>query len=951
VYKKQDSRRFPMERTAMNRSLFAAAALLLALPLSAQDSPADKLQALPDFKIEHVLRADAKIHGSWISMTRDPKGRLLLAGQRNQPVTRLTIKDGKVEKEEILKLPVSEIMGMLFAHGALYVNGGGKDSAGKSAGYGLFRLKDTKDTGEFDSVELLREWQGGAGEHGAHGLVLGPDQKIYTVNGNFTGVPNDILPSSPHRNYADDRILPRAEDGNGFGAGKKPPGGYVVRVDLDGKNAEIVASGERNTYDIAFNADGELFGFDSDMEWDWGAPWYRPIRVFHATSGADHGFREGTAKWPEYYADSLPATVTIGIGCPTGVVFGYGSKYPAKYQNALYILDWSYGRLIAVHLKPNGASYTGTWENFVAPKGLTTGGQKVPLNLTDAVVGEDGALYFTVGGRNTAAQLYRVVYTGKDATAPADPHDKDGADARAKRHAIEAFHGKEDAAGLDAAKANLSSPDRFIRYAARIALERQPVESWKAAVLAEKNPHAAMTGLLALARLGSPDAQTELYKALAAFPAAKLDEALLIDKLRVVEVSVARHGKPTDALASALAAEFGPLYPSKSLDLNVELCQVLLALEAPDAVEKTVKLLTSASTQEEQFGYLLYLRTVTKGWTPELRKSYFAWWTKNRATLDHPDYVRRWFSEAGRGYSDGASLNNFVAKLHAAAKSTLTPEETTALADVLAAYVAPSNAPKRTVRKRTVLVKEWKMEDLQPALDEVGKNRNFDKGHEVLEAAQCLQCHKFGNEGGAVGAELTAASSKYTRRDILESILEPSKVISEQYQNTMILTKGGNILDGRVLEENAERLILQPNPLQPEKIEVKKSDIEKRQPSKVSPMPEKLVNNFTKEEILDLLAFIESGGKKDGPAFASTRRQRDVTGQVADAVRSNALRISVSNDLFGDPAEGQVKRLKVDYLDGDEAKSKIADENATLEIKASEGRKLTIKKAVYGVVN
>jgi hypothetical protein len=76
-----------------------------------------------------------------------------------------------------------------------------------------------------------------------------------------------------------------------------------------------------------------------------------------------------------------------------------------------------------------------------------------------------------------------------------------------------------------------------------------------------------------------------------------------------------------------------------------------------------------------------------------------------------------------------------------------------------------------------------------------------------------------------------------------------------------------------------------------------------------------------------------------------------VTGQVADAVKSNALRISVSNDLFGDPAEGQVKRLKVDYLDGDEAKSKIADENATLEIKASEGRKLTIKKAVYGVVN
>ena len=934
----------------MNRFTIAAALLLCAAPLAAQDSPADKLQALPDFKVEHVLKADAKVHGSWISMTRDPKGRLLLAGQRGQPVTRLTIKDGKIEKEEILKLPVSEIMGMLFAFDALYVNGGGKDSSGKSAGYGLFRLKDTKGTDEFDSVELLREWPGGQGEHGAHGLVLGPDKKIYTVNGNFTAVPGDVLPSSPHRNYADDRILPRAEDGNGFGAGKKPPGGYVVRVDPDGKNAELVASGERNTYDIAFNSDGELFGFDSDMEWDWGAPWYRPIRVFHAVSGADHGFREGTAKWPEYYADSLPATVTIGIGCPTGVVFGTGAKFPAKYQKALYILDWSYGRVIAVHLQPNGASYKGTWENLVAPKGLTTNGPKVPLNLTDVVVGEDGALYFTVGGRNTAAQLYRVVYTGSESTAPADLHEKDGAEARAKRHAIEAFHGKEDAAGLESAKSNLGSPDRFLRYAARIALERQPVDSWSKTVLAESDPQAAMTGLLALARLGSTAAQPDLYHALSRFPAGKLDEALLIDKLRVVEVSVARHGKPAADAAGALAAELSPLYPSKNSDLNLELCQVLLALEAPDAVSKTIGLLSAATTQEEQLGYLLHLRTVTTGWTTDLRKAYFSWWAKDRNKLGHPDYVKKWFEEAGRGYSDGASLPKFIGNLHTQAKSTLSPEEATALADVLAAYVAPGPRPNKAPAKKRTLVKEWKMDDLLPVLEQVAKNRTYDRGKEVFESAQCIQCHKFGNDGGAVGAELTAASSKYTRRDILESILEPSKVISEQYQNTMILTTSGKILDGRVLEENADRLVLQPNPLQPEKIEIKKANIEKRAPSKVSPMPEGLVNNFTKEEILDLLAYIESAGRKDHPAFAALRRAADVTDKVAAEVKGNALRISVSNDVFGDPAPNQVKKFRVDYLDGDEAKSKTVDENGTIEIKASEGKKLVIKRALYGVL-
>ena len=137
---------------------------------------------------------------------------------------------------------------------------------------------------------MLREWHGGAGEHGAHGIVLGPDKMLYTVCGNFTDLPTDLAASSPHRNYADDLVLKRAEDGNGFGAGKQPPGGFVARMDLDGKNPELFSAGQRNTYDIAFNADGELFGFDSDMEWDWGTPWYRPIRVFHSVRGGDQGF-------------------------------------------------------------------------------------------------------------------------------------------------------------------------------------------------------------------------------------------------------------------------------------------------------------------------------------------------------------------------------------------------------------------------------------------------------------------------------------------------------------------------------------------------------------------------------------------------------------------------------------------------------------------------------------
>src|SRR6185295_17508525 len=125
----------------MNRLVAAIGLVLLgAVPLSAQQqNPADRIDTLPDFKVEHVLRADPQVQGSWINLGRDHKGRLLLCGQRNQPITRLTIKDGQI-KEEILKLPVTEIMGILDTPDGLYVNGQGPTGAGKSV-YGLFRLK------------------------------------------------------------------------------------------------------------------------------------------------------------------------------------------------------------------------------------------------------------------------------------------------------------------------------------------------------------------------------------------------------------------------------------------------------------------------------------------------------------------------------------------------------------------------------------------------------------------------------------------------------------------------------------------------------------------------------------------------------------------------------------------------------------------------------------------
>lgn len=127
-----------------------------------------------------------------------------------------------------------------------------------------------------------------------------------------------------------------------------------------------------------------MFTYDADMEWDINTPWYRPTRINHVISGAEFGWRNGSAKWPEYYSDSFGAVVNVGPGSPTGVTFGTGAKFPTKYQKAFFACDWSFGTLYAIHLTPNGSSYTGEVEEFI-------GGQ--PFPLTDICISKkDGAM-------------------------------------------------------------------------------------------------------------------------------------------------------------------------------------------------------------------------------------------------------------------------------------------------------------------------------------------------------------------------------------------------------------------------------------------------------------------------------------------------------------------------------------------------------------------------------
>jgi putative heme-binding domain-containing protein len=441
----------------------------------------------------------------------------------------------------------------------------------------------------------------------------------------------------------------------------------------------------------------------------------------------------------------------------------------------------------------------------------------------------------------------------------------------------------------------LSSPDRFIRHAARIAIVCQDVALWKSRALAEANPQAGLTALLALARCGGRETQQDLLLALAKFPLDSLTEEQQLAKLRVIELSFARQGRPEPALAQLAVQKLDAHYPASSERLNRELSQLLVYLEAPNVVSKTLDLMDRAKTQEEQIHYVFQLRNLKSGWTLDQRRKYFDWFTRIRqggkgavtypagapynvwtnqahASRVHPPELVQWFKDVDREYGDGASFTKFLINIRKDAIAKLTSAERTALRPSIEQNI---DAPPWKPTRDRQFVREWTVADLESSLDLVGRGRAFESGKAAFNDAQCIGCHRMGNEGGSVGPELTAASSKYTRRDILESLINPSKVVSDQFQNTVIVKKDGDDVTGRITDENTERLIVLPNMLAPETtVEVRVADIARREPSKISPMATGLLNNLTKEEILDLLAYLESMGKPGAANFKTVTAQK-----------------------------------------------------------------------------
>lgn len=832
---------------------------------ASMDGVAERVQLPKGFKIEHLYSPSEHEQGSWVAMTTDDKGNLITSDQYGN-LYRVALPAEDNQEVSVSKIPVDigHAQGLLWAFNSLYVMVNSNNGVeGNNSGF--YRVTDSDGDGELDQVKPLVSLKG-SGEHGPHAVLLAPDgESIYVLAGNHTDLPEtytSVLPS----NWNEDGIFPAIKDPRGHAASRMAPGGWVARTDENATTWEVFSSGYRNAFDMGFNADGELMVFDADMEWDMGMPWYRPIRICHATSGSEFGWRTGTGKWPAYYPDNLPPVVNIGQGSPTGVIMGTKAAFPAKYQKGLFAFDWSFGTMYFISYKVDGGSYSGEKEEFLSG---------VPLQLTDGVIGQDGAMYFATGGRKTESHLFKVTYVGEESNESIDASNN-MTDAFTLRKELEKHHTNPGDNSLDLAWENLRHKDRFVRYAARVIIENQPVGNWISKLSSENDAQAVIEASISAARMGDESIRADIYQKLSEIDYQALSTSQKLGYIRAVGLTISRQGLPSADLQQTFVDKLSPTFPGKDTWVNKELVALLSALGDETIVAKTVPLMETTNGQEgvsliseeiatrsEQYGpqiaemlknmppaqsisYALSLSQTDKGWTEDLYKKYFLW-----------------FQEAMKK-SGGVNYKGFLDHIRQNALSRVPEAEMKTLAEFTGSISAeqPVNFANLPVPEGPG--KNYNASDIYYMLGQADeKERPFDfaRGEKMYQAAMCSSCHMMNGKGSNIGPDLTQAGTRFSRRDIVTAIMLPSDVISDQYATTIFRLKDGSTRAGRIVNENDDTVTINSNPYDPnQNVSIARSDIESEELSNVSIMPPGLLNRLNDDEIVDLFGYIQAGG-------------------------------------------------------------------------------------------
>ena len=444
------------------------------------------------------------------------------------------------------------------------------------------------------------------------------------------------------------------------------------------------------------------------------------------------------------------------------------------------------------------------------------------------------------------------------------------------RHSFEAFHGSRTggAAAIEKAWPHLSHADRDIRYAARLAIENQDIGLWQDKMFAESNPRSVIYAAIALCRHGEKSLSSRVLEKLNSMPFARLEPDDQLALLRAYSLCFIRLNAPSPAEVAAVVGRLNPFYPAQDETLNTELCRVLGYLDSPDVVSKTIALMkvtrtkalaydkamlarheygeailkTMANTPNSQnIHYAYSIRRVQSGWTLDDRKFYFSWLND---TLEK---------------SGGRSFAGYIRAIRADAIEHLSPKDAAAvswlLGDVAAVDLTKLPVPKGPPGG-------WTTEKAVELFKIELADRDYENGKKMFSAGRCVACHRFEGAGGYSGPDLGSVAKRYSIRDILVAISEPSQSISEQYQASKVLLKEGGMRYGRVIYRNDKEIALAANPYDFGVLtKTPIGDVASVEPSQVSMMPPGTIALMNKDELSDLIACLISGGDPKHKVF------------------------------------------------------------------------------------
>jgi putative heme-binding domain-containing protein len=246
------------------------------------------------------------------------------------------------------------------------------------------------------------------------------------------------------------------------------------------------------------------------------------------------------------------------------------------------------------------------------------------------------------------------------------------------------------------------------------------------------------------------------------------------------------------------------------------------------------------------------LSAAKNNWTPDLHDRYFAWFRN------------------GFNFNGGRSYVGFIDRARKLALKNVAESQR-------AKYDKMSGADLLTANGNDLVKidypkgpgKNWKLDEAVAILDEPLTNRNFANGKSWFAATTCRNCHAMGSDGGGnVGPDLTNLGTRFSKKDIMEAIINPNKAVSDQYAASQLMLRNGTSVVGRITNQDKVAFYVSQNPYAPDQVEkVLKKNVISVKYSGVSPMLGGLINSLNAEELKDLTAYLMSGGNETNAMF------------------------------------------------------------------------------------